>query len=407
MKKIIIHFILLTVTTLALGKHTYQAKRVSHAHPKSEKHVSAHHTKKSSSSYLNERGIPDSSLSSYLVINADTHDILVQKDPNEAHAPASLTKLMTLYLVLEAIQKGKINWEQIYTVSPRISSIGGSRAKLWRGEKISIRDLVKATVIGSANDAAVLLAEIVSGSQNSFVEIMNQRAHQLGLTQTIFRSPHGLPVPKDQPKDTTTASDLARLALALLRDHPNILEYSSVKETTIREGKWRFINTNKLIGKYPGMDGLKTGFTNDAGFCLVATVKKENLRLISVVLGAPTNKERFKYTRQLLDDGFSRYTNIFIPCKGKVFDLSIHHSSQKVDQGIACGNLLFMVPKNKASQVKFSLLVSPSLILPIAQGQKIGEYVATLDQEILAHVNVEAKDEIKKAGVFRRIWGGS
>ncbi|MBI1884347.1 MAG: D-alanyl-D-alanine carboxypeptidase [Chlamydiae bacterium] len=348
----------------------------------------------------------DIPVSSYLVVNADTGDILTQKNKDAPHAPASLTKIMTLYLTFEAVHQGKIHWDSLYTVPLRIAAIRGSEAKMWQGEKISARDLVKATAVGSANDAAAALAEMISGSQENFVQLMNEKAKTLGLKQTVFRSPHGLPPALDTPKDTTTACDLVRLTLAIWRDYPEVFQYSSQKQIFIRQGKYRFINTNKLIGKYPGMLGLKTGYTDEALYCLVGVAKQGNMRLISVLLGALTNKERSEYTRQLLNDGFNRFTNVVVPCKGQVFDIPIHHGKPSSDQGIASDNLFFMVPKDKASQVKLSIFIPPSLEAPITQGQIIAQYIATLDEETLARVNIEAKEEVKKAGFFRRMWGG-
>jgi D-alanyl-D-alanine carboxypeptidase (penicillin-binding protein 5/6) len=347
----------------------------------------------------------DPPVTSYLVINADTGDIIMKKNPEEPHAPASLTKLMTLYLTLEAIKAKQISWDQLYTATKRISQIGGSEARMWPGEKLSVRDLVKASAVGSANDAAAALAETISGSQEAFVEKMNQKAQILGLKGTFFRTPHGLPVRQGTPKDTTTAIDLARLSLAILHYHPEILQFTSSKETYIRNGKWRFNNTNKLIGKYPGINGLKTGFTNDAGFCLVATAKRENLHVISVLLGAKSNKERFEYTKQLLDEAFSKYKNISVPCQGQSFEIPIPNSENAFDEGIAQNNLFFMVPIDRIPELRYELFIPNGIEAPLPQGQKIAEYAAILDDKKIAHTDVHAKNEIKKAGFFKRWFG--
>ncbi len=349
-----------------------------------------------------EKG-PDIPVESYLVFNIETDTIIFEKNPNAPHAPASLTKLMTLYLALDAIQNGKVKWEQLYTVPKHVCRTGGSRARLWPGEKISIRELVKAAAIGSANDAAAALAEIIGGSQTNFVNMMNAKARSLGLTQTRFVSPHGLPPRPGTPKDTTTAMDLKNLALLILKNHPEILQITSLKQAYIRKGKYRFINTNKLIGKYPGMTGLKTGFTNDAGFCLVSTVKRDNLNIICVLLGAKSNKERFTYTQKLLNEVFSQFTNISIPCKGKTFEVPIAESKNATDIGIAQRNLSFIGPKNSASKICYELFIPHHLKAPIAPGQKIGEYVAKWNGKTLARTNILAKNPIEKKGVLKRI----
>lgn len=342
---------------------------------------------------------------SYLVVNVDTGDIIIQKEPELPHAPASLAKMMTMYLVLDAIKEGKIHWNDSYTVPKRISTIVGSRARLWPGEKISIHDLFIAMVIGSANDGAAALAEITSGSQDAFVQAMNQKAAELGLAHTHYRSPHGLPAPEGAVHDFTTAVDLANLALALIQNHPEVLQFTGLKQAFIRQGKWRFINTNKLIGKFEGIHGLKTGFTNEAGYCLVATAKRGNLTLISVLLGAQSNKDRFKYTAQLLGDSFARFTNVNISCKGKTFDVPIPESDVPSDQGVTTKDLFFMAQKDLSNRLELELFIPSNLKAPIPQGQKIAEYIATADGKILARVDVYAKDEIKRAGFFKRHFG--
>ncbi len=350
-----------------------------------------------------EKG-PNIPVESYLVFNVETDTVIFEKNPNAPHAPASLAKLMTLYLTLDAIRNGKVKWDQLYTAPKHVCRVGGSKAKLWPGEKISIRDLYKAAAIGSANDAAAALAEIIGGSQTNFVNMMNIKARSLGLTQTRFVSPHGLPPRPNSPKDTTTAVDLKNLTLAILKNHPEMLQTTSLKETYIRKGKYRFNNTNKLIGKYAGMTGLKTGFTNAAGFCLVSTVKRGNLSVICVLLGAKSNKERFLHTQKLLNEVFLRFTNVSHFCKGKSFEIPIAESANRVDIGIAQRNLLFIGPKNAVSKIHYELFIPHQLKAPISQGQKIGEYVATWNGKVLARTNVLAQKPIEKKGLLKRIW---
>lgn len=349
--------------------------------------------------------VADPPVRSYLVVNADTGDIIMKKNADFRQPPASLAKIMTLYLAMEEIKRGRLNWDKIFVVPKAISRIGGSEAKMWHGEKISVRDLFKAAAVGSANDAAAALALIISGSEKDFVARMNAKALSLGLSETVFRSAHGLPVRKGAEKDRTTARDMAKLALAVWRDHPEILKFTSERETYIRGGKWRFFNTNKLIGKFPGMNGLKTGFTNDAGFCLVATVKRENLRLVSVVLGADSNKDRFKYTAQLLKYVYERYTNIHHPCKGKTFEVPIMESEDDFDTGIAARDLFFMARRDETPHIRYELFIPNGMKAPIPRDAKIAEYVAVYDNKVLARVDVLAKGEIRRAGFWRRLFG--
>ena len=242
---------------------------------------------------------------SALLLEASTGEIIYSKNINEKLEPASLTKMMSMLLILESIEKGMISWDEIVTVSKNAASMGGSQILLEENEKMSVRDLFKGIAIASGNDAVVALAEKIAGTENNFVVMMNKRAKELGLTNTNFKNPHGLTIEGHY----TTASDLALIALELVK-HEELFEFTSIYEDYLRENTARklwLVNTNKLVRFYDGVDGLKTGYTNTAGYCLVATAKKNDMRIIAIVLDEPTSEIRNKEVTEMLNYAYSQY----------------------------------------------------------------------------------------------------
>ena len=242
---------------------------------------------------------------SALLLEASTGEIIFSKNINEKMEPASLTKMMSMLIVLESIEKGIIKWDDIVTVSKNASSMGGSQILLEENEKMSVKDLFKGVAIASGNDAVVALAEKIAGTEEIFVQMMNKRAKELGLTNTNFKNPHGL----TEEGHYTTASDLAIVALELVK-HEEVFDYTSIYEDYLRENTSRklwLVNTNKLVRFYEGADGLKTGYTNTAGYCLVATAKKNDMRIIAIVLDEPTSEIRNKEVTEMLNYAFSQY----------------------------------------------------------------------------------------------------
>lgn len=253
---------------------------------------------------------PEIKANGALLMEASTGEILYAKGELEAASPASVTKIMTLLLVAEALEKGFYSTEDTVTVSANAASMGGSQVFLEEGEQMSVEELIKCTVIASANDAAVALAEYTSGSEAAFVDKMNERAEELGLLNTCFENTTGL--------DDTTVNhytcprDIAVMSRELIK-HEIILRYSSMWQDTIRDGEFTLTNTNRLVRYYDGCNGLKTGSTDKAGYCISATAKRGNMQLIAVVMGAPTRDIRNECARILLDMGFSGYTLMEYP----------------------------------------------------------------------------------------------
>ena len=234
--------------------------------------------------------------------------VLLEKNPDEPLPPASVTKVMTLLLVMEALDQGQLRLDQTTTCSEHAASMGGSQIWLEPGEEMTVEDLLKATAIASANDASVALAELTAGSEEAFVERMNQRAEELGMENTHFENATGL----DAEGHVSTARDIAIMSRELL-SHPKIKDYSSVWMDTLRDGETQLVNTNRLVRFYDGCTGLKTGTTDGAGSCLSASAERDGLELVAVVLGSPSSDERFSAARGLLDYGFANYVNLPLP----------------------------------------------------------------------------------------------
>ena len=245
--------------------------------------------------------VPLSSKSAVL-IEASTGTVLLERDPHQKLPPASVTKIMTMLLIAEAIDGGKIKMDDLVTCSDYASSMGGSQVYLKAGESMTVSDMLKAIAVASANDACVAMAEHLAGSESAFVAQMNERAAALGMKNTKFCNTNGLP----DPNHLTTAYDIALMSKELIK-HEKILPYLGIWTDSLRGGDFGLANTNKLIRYYKGANGMKTGSTNDAGFCLSAAALREGMQLIAVVLGAPTSKERFADATALLDFGFANY----------------------------------------------------------------------------------------------------
>lgn len=244
---------------------------------------------------------------SAILLDATTNTILFKKNEQEKLAPASMTKVMSMLLIMEAIDNGSLSLEDDVTISENAANMGGSQVYLQAGETYKVKELLKGIAVASGNDAVVAMAEKISGTVSDFVARMNERAKELGAVNTHFVNPHGL----DAEDHYTTAYDMALMASELLK-HPTILEYTSIYEDYLQKNDgssiW-LVNTNKLVRFYDGVDGLKTGFTATAGYCLTATAKKNNMRLISVVMGAETSDKRSSDTTSLLNYGFNTYKN--------------------------------------------------------------------------------------------------
>ncbi len=322
---------------------------------------------------------------------ATTGKVLYASNEFKASSPASVTKVMTLLLVCEALEKGKYKLDDTVRVSAKAASMGGSQVFLEEGEKISVEDLIKSTVIASGNDASVALAELTAGSEASFVKMMNQKARELGLKNTNFENTTGL-------DDTTVnhyscAADIATMSRELIR-HKLILDYSSIWQDTIRGGEFTLTNTNRLVRYYDGCNGLKTGSTDKAGYCISATAKRGNMQLIAVVMGAKTRDERNEVARELLDFGFANFAlyeksaeyleNVEI--KGGLKDSAALYST-----GFSC-----VVDKAEEGRIEMEYTIPEHLFAPIKDGDKVGKIVYKLGDDQIGESDIIVREDIEK-----------
>lgn len=341
-----------------------------------------------------------------IVVDVESGLVLVDTDADVQRQPASMLKMMTELLVLEHVASGDIAMDEMVKISAKASNMGGSQVYLRHNDSFTVENLLRALAIHSANDAACALAEHVAGSVIAFTDLMNMRAEDLGMNNSEFHSVHGLPAGYGQKPDLTTARDLATLALALL-EHPKALEWSSQKTAPFKNGTFTTLyNPNKLIGNYRGLDGLKTGYTGPAGFCVTATAVQKGRRLVSVVMGCSTNKARAEETTRLLSFGFNMFIQVpVIPVAGVEIPEPVAIKGGKVkDVIVAYGDkLVISVPRNRKDDLVIINEFPAKVEAPFAKGEELGRAVVTLDGEVLGSVSLVATVEVLKGNWFNRL----
>jgi D-alanyl-D-alanine carboxypeptidase (penicillin-binding protein 5/6) len=336
---------------------------------------------------------------SVLLIEASTGEIIYSRDIHTKYAPASMTKMMSMLLFLEAIEKGNLNWNEKIKVSENASSMGGSQILLETGEEMTVIDMFKGIAIGSANDATVALAERVGGTEEHFVQMMNNRAKEIGMKNTNFKNCHGL----DEANHYSTAYDMSVIARELVK-HTKLFEFSSVYETYLRantDRKFWLVNTNKLVRFYPGVDGLKTGHTEEAGFCLTATAKKEDMRLIAIVFGEPDSQMRNTEVSAMLDYGFNVYGLEKVISKNVSIG-KVNVSKGKIGKAILVPkediNILYEKSSGKKN-VTYKVNVG-KLSAPINKGDIVGSVDIIENNKVIQTIDVTVKESIKKANIL-------
>lgn len=329
---------------------------------------------------------------SAVLMEASTGKILFEKDSHEQRPCASVTKVMTLLLVFEAIDSGKLSLDDTITASEHAASMGGSDIWLENGETMSADDMIKATVVASANDAAVALAEHISGSEDAFVEKMNERAKQLKMNDTVFKNCNGL----DEEGHVTSAYDVAVMSRELMK-HEKIFDYTTIWLDTLRDGKTQIVNTNKLLKTYNGITGLKTGTTNDAGCCMSASAARGNVSLVAVVLGCKTGKERFADAAALLDYGFA---NVSVKELTLPDDLP---KSIEVEEGMEDSVALkcevsqsIVLDKSTSPEIKTKIDIPKSVTAPVKKNQKIGTLTYIVNDKSVNSFDITAIKDVEK-----------
>ncbi|OUM93948.1 MAG: hypothetical protein BAA04_13460 [Firmicutes bacterium ZCTH02-B6] len=343
-----------------------------------------------------------------LLMEASTGRILWAKNPEMQTEPASLAKLMTMLLVYEAVENGIATWNDRVVASPYAASVGGSTAMLAPGESFTLLQMLKAIAIQSANDASVAVAEHLAGSEPAFVAAMNAKARELGMTSTRYVNADGLPVPAGAEPNLTTARDVATLARTLITKYPQVLELTSTWQETLREAvgnrpRFDLINTNRLILRYPGADGLKTGWTEAAGYNLVATAQRNGVRLISVVMRAESDEARVSQSARILDYGFNNFGWYVVLPKGQsVGSVRLPDGVQEQLPVRAGEDLHAFLHRADVNRVTYRVIPRDNLSAPVAVDEVVGEIVAYVGDEEVGRVAAIAAADMGRANFFVR-----
>ncbi len=336
---------------------------------------------------------------SAILIEFETGEIIFEKNAHEKLHPASMTKIMSMLIIIEHIDKGLISWDDVVTASENASSMGGSQILLETNEKMTVRDLFKGIAVASGNDAVVAMAEYVAGTEEAFVNMMNEKVKELGLKDTNFKNVHGL----DDANHYSSAYDMAFMARELIK-HKSVLEYTSIYEDYLRKGtdkEFWLVNTNKLVRFYDGADGLKTGYTSEAGYCLTATANKNDMRLIAVAMNEPDSKTRNAEVTSMLDYGFAQYSTEKVLSTDSILDkITIDKAKNEYVEIVPTENITFLnkktaSPKNASYEIKLNELKAP-----IKKGDIVGKLILKLDDNIEKEVSITVKEDVEKCNIF-------
>lgn len=335
-------------------------------------------------------GHPSISVPSAILMEQETGEVLFEADADNKRAPASVTKVMTLLLIMEALERKEISTETIVTVSAEAAGMGGSQVYLKEGETMTVDEMIKCIAVVSANDCCVAMAEHLCGSVDSFITAMNERAKSLGMVNTHFNSCTGL----DTDDHYTTARDIAIMSRALMT-HKEIQKYTTIWMDTVRNGAFTLSNTNRLVRYYEGATGLKTGFTADAGYCLSATASKDGLSLIAVVLGAETSDQRFNDAKALLSFGFSRY-KFYTDSPKRPENVTVIKGTDEDVRPILAEEPAFLIEKGQEDSITYTISLPKDVMAPVEKGQRLGTVQYTANGTPLGTINLLAEKEVPK-----------
>ena len=344
--------------------------------------------------YANDLKLAEKAKSAIL-IEASTGEILFEKNADEKLHPASMTKMMSMLLIIEAIEDGVLKWDQVIQVSENASSMGGSQILLETGEKMSVLDLFKGVAIASGNDAVVALAEAVAGSESNFVSMMNKRAKELGLTNTNFKNPHGL----DDDNHYSTSRDMSIIAKELVK-HDEVLKYTKVYEDYLRENTDRkiwLVNTNRLVRFYDGVDGLKTGYTEKAGYCMTATAMKDGMRIIAVVMGEETSKIRNQEVSEMLDYAFAQYKVVNMLSNKNLGKYRVSNGKEEYVNVVPTSEVTMLKKKSESNDNLSYEVKVKNLKAPIKKGDNIGNLIIKENGNAVRTLTLTTDKDISKA----------
>ena len=338
---------------------------------------------------------PEVKAKSAVLMDVETGTLLSEQNAHEPLAPASVTKVMTMLLIMEAIDSEKISWDDMVTASESAAAKGGSQIYLKVGETMSISDMVKSIAVSSANDCACAMAEHIAGSEAAFVEMMNARAQELGMKDTHFVNCTGLdddPAAKDHK---TSAYDIAIMSRQLLKNHPDIKKFTTIWMDTVRGGAFGLANTNKMVRFYSGCTGLKTGFTSAAGYCLSASAQRDGMELIAVVMGSETSQDRFGACKSLLDYGFANFS-LYAPALQEGAAVPVKLGIAESVAAVPAGETGILVDKGQRNAIESEVTLEEFVMAPVSQGQRLGTLTIRAGEQILAQVPLVAANPVTK-----------
>ena len=329
------------------------------------------------------------------LIDVATGTVLFEQNAHERLAPDSVTKVMTMLLIMEAIDSGKIGWGDTVTTSEAAAAKGGSQVYLKVGETMTVEQMLKSIAVSSANDCACAMAEHLAGSEEAFAETMNARAKELGMEDTHFVNCTGLDDGADAAEHKTSAYDIALMSRELLRNHPDITKFTTIWMDTIRNGTFGLSNTNKMVRFYNGCTGLKTGFTRGAGYCLSASAEREGLQLIAVVMGCETSQKRFAACKSMLDYGFANFA-LIQPEIPEVSTVPVKLGVADTVTAIPASDGRMLIDKGQKSLVTTEVVLDEEVTAPVSQGQRLGTMTVKAGEQILAEIPMVAAQPVEK-----------
>ena len=332
---------------------------------------------------------------SALLMDVATGTVIYESNSHAPLAPASVTKVMTMLLIMEAIDSGKISWDDQVTTSESAAAKGGSQIFLKVGETMSVVEMVKSIAVSSANDCACAMAEHIAGSESAFVNMMNARAQELGMNDTNFVNCTGLDDDESANDHKTSAYDIALMSRELLKNHPDIKKYTTIWMDTVRNGQFGLSNTNKLVRFYQGATGLKTGFTSSAGYCLSASAEREGMELIAVVMGCETSAERFAACKSMLDYGFANYA-IIDPALDAPVNVQIKLGAAPVVNAVPAQQQPLLIDKSQKNLINLKTDAQTEVTAPVSKGQRLGTLTIRAGDQVLSQIPLVAESAVPK-----------
>lgn len=332
---------------------------------------------------------------SAVLMDTETGTVIYESNAHEPLAPASVTKVMTMLLVMEAIDSGRIRWDDTVTASEAAAAKGGSQIYLKVGETMTVSDMVKSIAVSSANDCACAMAEHLAGSEAGFVEQMNQRAEELGMKDTNFVNCTGLDDAPEAAQHKTSAHDIALMSRELLKNHPDIKKFTTIWMDTVRDGTFGLANTNKMVRFYNGCTGLKTGFTSGAGYCLSASAERDGMELIAVVMGSTTSQERFAACKSMLDYGFANFA-LYTPALQEDVSVPVTLGKSKTVRATPGSDGAMLVEKTQLPSVTTEIMLEESVTAPVSKGQRLGMLTVKAGEQVLSQLPLVAEEAVER-----------